>query len=105
MRDRIRDFRMWAKLADQPGWMESLPPDVRQRLGERAIAALERSDKPREVAAIGKLILAMQRADVDIAGLELDAQKTDSGPSADERLREWVRGVMDRRPKPPDGAA
>ena len=90
MADGIRTYRMLAKLAEYPGWCESLSPEKRREVMAQVLAGLEVAKTPREIAALSRALQGFLKLDLDMAGLEIQAAKTpeegsDAGPEADDR--------------------
>jgi hypothetical protein len=85
---------MWEKLARQPLWTESLPPETKARFILKILAAMEQPDiKPRALASLAKTLTHLQRMDLDMSKHELEVQAAQGGIS--ESAEETQRRILD----------
>lgn len=91
--------RMIAALAKQPAWVESMSPELRQRLVAQLEAQIPLCDSPRDIASITRALASLEKNDIDRTRLFLDAEKQDgSDETADAlaaKLRQAVNEIDD----------
>lgn len=86
-RKRFRaGLRMIESLARQPGWVENMPADTRQRVMGMLAEAVELAESVRDRASLAKAFAALERNDMDRARLLNDTEQSDEPDSAARQL-------------------
>lgn len=72
------DVRILLKLVRQPGWFTDVPDGIRKAVVSRLVGILNKEDaNPRAIIGVSKVLVALERADIERAKLSLSIEVTD----------------------------
>lgn len=89
----LSDLRLTRTLLNQPGWLEELPPQVRKGILARVLQIMQKSDaRSREVIGAAKVMIAMEKNDLERCKQLVQLEFKDDGDSDVEADRNRGRG-------------
>jgi hypothetical protein len=86
--------RMITALAKQPAWVDSMTPELRERLVAQLAAQIPLCDSPRDIASITRALASLEKNDIDRTRLFLDAEKESGDEATQDELAAKLRAAV-----------